>query len=231
VRAGSAWPPRRSRPLLLVGGRARPGGGQPGSRATASGPMLVPVAELSAADTIPTLRAGVGDAYSGPPGRGAWSPEGAAWAISSAAPGTPLLLTRPGATQTRRGEAGLSGAAADVTTAAWLAFLCPSMVRCSWSTTGRDRALRCPLRAGHRLVGPGSPAQHGPGYDPGTMGTVPGVVARSDVDAVPGNAGQGGGPVMRHDGGHGGVDAAGESLRSLASRAPRASSRRIALPM
>jgi hypothetical protein len=32
--------------------------------------MLVPVADLSAADTIPILRAGVGDAYSGPPGRG-----------------------------------------------------------------------------------------------------------------------------------------------------------------
>jgi len=71
VRAGSAWPPRRSRPLLLVGGRALDlSDGQPGSRATASGPMLVPVAELSAADTIPILRAGVGDAYSGPPGRG-----------------------------------------------------------------------------------------------------------------------------------------------------------------
>ena len=51
-----------------------------------------------------------------------------------------------------------------------------------------------------------------------------------DVDAVPGDAGQGGGPVMRHDGGHGGIDAAGESLRSLASRAPRASSRSTALP-
>jgi hypothetical protein len=38
VRAGSAWPPRRSRPLLLVGGRALDlSDGQPGSRATASG--------------------------------------------------------------------------------------------------------------------------------------------------------------------------------------------------
>ena len=30
----------------------------------------------------------------------------------------------------------------------------------------------------------------------------PGVVARLDVDAIPGDAGQGGGPVMGHDGGH-----------------------------
>jgi hypothetical protein len=36
-----------------------------------------------------------------------------------------------------------------------------------------------------------------------------GVVARSDVDPVPGDAGQGGSPVMRHDGGYGGVDAPG----------------------
>jgi hypothetical protein len=64
--------------------------------------MLAPVAELSAADTVPMLRAGVGDAYSGPPGRGGLVTWGAAWAISSAAPGTPLFLTRPGATQTRR---------------------------------------------------------------------------------------------------------------------------------
>jgi hypothetical protein len=106
--------------------------------------MLVPVAELSAADTIPILRAGVGDAYSGPPWEGAWSPEGAAWAISAAAPGTPLFLTRPGGHTNPSGEAGLSGAAADVTTAGWLAFLCPLMVRCSWSTTGRDRALTAP---------------------------------------------------------------------------------------
>jgi hypothetical protein len=56
-------------------------------------------------------------------------------------------------------------------------------------------------------------------------GVFPGVVACSEVDAVPGNAGQGGGPVVGHDGG----DAAGESLSSLASRAPRASSRKIAL--
>ena len=60
-------------------------------------------------------------------------------------PGYALLLTRPGGhKQTRRGEAGLSGAAADVTTAAWPGFLCLSMVRCSWSTTGRDRALTAP---------------------------------------------------------------------------------------
>src|SRR5215207_1148171 len=66
-----------------------------------------------------------------------------------------------------------------------------------------------PPRAGHRPDGPGSPAQHGPGYDPGTMGTVPGVVAHSDVDAVPDDPGQGGGPVMGHDSGHRGVDPPG----------------------
>ena len=37
-------------------------------------------------------------------------------------------------------------------------------------------------------------------------GGRPGVVARSDVDAVAGDAGQGGGPVVGHDSGHGGVD-------------------------
>src|SRR5512132_100883 len=36
-----------------------------------------------------------------------------------------------------------------------------------------------------------------------------GVVARLDVDAIPGDAGQGGGPVMSHDGGHGGVNPPG----------------------
>ena len=62
-----------------------------------------------AADTVPMLRAGVGDAYSGPPGRGAWSPEGAAWAISSAAPGYALLPTRPGGhKQTRRVKLALA---------------------------------------------------------------------------------------------------------------------------
>src|SRR5512132_2820446 len=81
VRAVSRYgPPGGSRPLLLVGGRALGlGGGQPASRATASGLMLVPVAELSAADTVPMLRAGVGDAYSGPPGRGGLVTWGAAW--------------------------------------------------------------------------------------------------------------------------------------------------------
>src|SRR5215211_85790 len=121
-------------------------------------------------------------------------------------PGYALLTIPSRGPQTEpSGEAGLSGAAADVTTAAWLGFLCLSMVRCSWSTTGRDRALTAP-RAGHRLVGPGSPAQHGPGYDPGE-GDAPGVVAFSNVNAVPDGAGQGGGPIVGHDGGHGGVDA------------------------
>jgi hypothetical protein len=42
-----------------------------------------------------------------------------------------------------------------VTAAAVLAFLCLSMVRCSWSTTGCDRALHRPW-AGHRRDGPSS---------------------------------------------------------------------------
>jgi hypothetical protein len=40
-------------------------------------------------------------------------------------------------------------------------------------------------------------------------GVLPGVVARSEVDAVPGRPGQGGGPVVGHDGGDGGVNPAG----------------------
>jgi hypothetical protein len=88
--------------------------------------MLAPVAELSAADTIRMLRAGVGMRTRGRRDGGAWSPEGAAWAISSAAPGTPSYVTRPGATQTRRGEAGLSGVAAEVG-----AFACFQATR-SW---------------------------------------------------------------------------------------------------
>jgi hypothetical protein len=55
------------------------------------------------------------------------------------------LLINPSRGHTNpSGEAGLSAAAADVTTAASLAFLDRSMVRCSWSTTGRDRALTAP---------------------------------------------------------------------------------------
>src|SRR5829696_4013447 len=110
VRAASAWPPRRSRPLLLVGGRALDlGGGQPGSRATASGPMLVPVAELSAADTIPILRAGVGDAYSGPPGRGGPGHLRGPHRRSARRPRVRLLLTRPGGhKQTRRVKPALA---------------------------------------------------------------------------------------------------------------------------
>jgi hypothetical protein len=141
---------------------------------------------------------------------GAWSPEGAAWAISSAAPGTPLFLTRPGGHTNPSGEAGLSAAAADVTTAAWLAFFCPSMVRCSWSTTGRDRALTAP-KGWPSARDRADPEPPGPAYDPGAAQgeDASGVVAHSEVDAVPSDAGQGGGPVMRHDGGHRGVNPAG----------------------
>jgi hypothetical protein len=45
------------------------------------------------------------------------------------------------------------------------------------------------------------------GLRPGIRG-YPGAVARSDVDAVPGDGGQGGGPVMGHDGSHSRVDGA-----------------------
>jgi hypothetical protein len=74
---------------------------------------------------------------------------------------------------------------------------------------GRVRLARAPRvwpsapedRAGRR-------ARAGPGYDPGARGH-PGVVARSDVDAVPDGAGQGGRPIVGHNGGHGGIDPAG----------------------
>src|SRR5687767_6246845 len=48
---------------------------------------------------------------------------------------------------------------------------------------------------------------------PGT--DAPGAVARSDVDVRPGSAGQLGGPMHGHDGGHGAVDAPGGVLRLL----------------
>jgi hypothetical protein len=50
------------------------------------------------------------------------------------------------------------------------------------------------------------------GLRPRGMGMSPGAVARSDVDAVSGHAGQGGGPVVGHDGGHRGVDPAFAAL-------------------
>jgi hypothetical protein len=60
-------------------------------------------------------------------------------------------------------------------------------------------------------IGPGIELPHRP--VPATISeateNASGVVARSDVDAVPGHAGQGGGPVMRHDGGDGGVNPPG----------------------
>ena len=59
-------------------------------------------------------------------------------------PGYDLLTIPPRGHTNPSGEAGLRGAAAEVTMAAWLAFLYLSMVRCSWSTTGRDRALTAP---------------------------------------------------------------------------------------
>jgi hypothetical protein len=73
------------------------------------------------------------------------------------------------------------------------------------------------------------PAKHGPSYDPGEP--LSGVVVRSDVNAGLAGAGQLGGAMHGHHGGHRGVDPPSESFRSLASWAPRASSRRTALPM
>ena len=58
-----------------------------------------------------------------------------------------------------------------------------------------------------------------------------GVVVRSDVNAGLAGAGQLGGAMHGHHGGHRGVDPPSEFFRSLASWAPRASSRRTALPM
>jgi hypothetical protein len=72
-----------------------------------------------------------------------------------------------------------------------------------WYVGGRGRpTLRLP-RTAHRPRRPDGP-HTGPvrAYDPGSVG--PGVVARSDVDAVPGHPGQGSGPMLRpwwrHDG-------------------------------
>jgi hypothetical protein len=53
-------------------------------------------------------------------------------------PGLRPRAPRPGVVV--RSEAGAVG----VTATAALALSCPSMVRCSWSTTGRDRALTAP---------------------------------------------------------------------------------------
>jgi hypothetical protein len=58
-----------------------------------------------------------------------------------------------------------------------------------------------PIGSGDRLLR----TQPGPGYGPGG-GRDSGAVTRSDVDAVPGHAGQGGGSVMGHDGSYSGVD-------------------------
>jgi hypothetical protein len=72
-----------------------------------------------------------------------------------------------------------------------------------------DPLPRAPPRAGHRPRRPGGTTTSAwSGLRPRGRG-VPGVVARSDVDAVPNGAGQCGGPVMGHDGGHGGVDPPG----------------------
>jgi hypothetical protein len=53
-----------------------------------------------------------------------------------------------------------------------------------------------PLGTPSTLRRPGYPEQLGPGYDPGAW-DAPGVVAFSDVDAVPAGTGQGGGPMLR----------------------------------
>jgi hypothetical protein len=63
--------------------------------------------------------------------------------------------------------------------------------------------------AGHRPVGRALQQDVAQRYDPGAKGTVPGVVACSEIDADADGAGQGGCPVVGHDGGHGGVDPPG----------------------
>src|SRR5215218_7237401 len=79
------------------------------------------------------------------------------------------------------GDARCGGVTA---TAAW-AFLCPSVVRCSWSTTGRNRVLTAP-KGWPSTQWAGLSSKHGPGCDPGDEGEdVSGVVACLDVDAVP----------------------------------------------
>jgi hypothetical protein len=105
------------------------------------------------------------------------------------------------------GEVGLSAAAADVTPAKLVALLGRSVVGCALAprihqtpSTPRRPADSNAVRSGLR---------------PRVVGDAPGVVARSDVTAVPDGAGQGGGPVMGHDGGHGGVDPPGRVLPLL----------------
>jgi hypothetical protein len=76
---------------------------------------------------------------------------------------------------------------------------------------------------------PGSKGKPGPGYDHGSTGRTRGRSARR-CRCCPGcGAGQGSGPVVGHDGGDVASIRRGESLRSLASRAPRASSPSTAL--
>jgi hypothetical protein len=91
--------------------------------------MLVPVAKLSAADTIPMLRAGVGDAYPGPPWRGPGH-LGGRTGDQLGGPGYAFPVTRPWGHKPV-GEAGLSAAAADVTPAELVALLGRSMVGCA----------------------------------------------------------------------------------------------------
>ena len=86
-------------------------------------------------------------------------------AFSSATRAHGSYAGRPRSPTTGRGRPRVSGECrpvrqrnahdGGVTAAAVLAFLCPSMVRCSWSTTGCDRALHRPW-AGHRRDGPSS---------------------------------------------------------------------------
>ena len=66
----------------------------------------------------------------------------------------------------------------------------------------------------------GWPQAAGPGLRPRGEGDLPGVVAVSEVDAVVDGTGQGGGPVMRHDSGHGGVNAPGGVAAFLGQPGP-----------
>ena len=130
-----------------------------------------------------TRRASVGRWYCG----GSPSTEpGWLSALEASCPHSSVPATTPGARRSRpRGWARLPPTGSEinarlavpassaarcshwrVTVTAALAFFCASMVRCSWSTTGRA-SLFLLTRAGHRPAGRASQQEHGPGYDPG----------------------------------------------------------------
>jgi hypothetical protein len=101
-----------------------------------------------------------------------------------------------------------------VTAVVWLAFLDTSVVGCvprpripgGWPSVPETGWFQSSLV---RATTPGA-------------GDAPGVVAYSDVDPIPDGAGQGGGTVVGHDGGHSGVNPSGAlRRRDPAGRRPR----------